>query len=615
MSVAHAFKANTQCSLILLTALPCTADSPYAPGPGLYPRFDAKQAQPGVEYGTLPDLPLPKTILYSVSPDELLADAEAWTQAGFGAFFITGVAPEWSSNVWAADNEPWTIGQSDATLQKVKQATAKCTQLGADTFLTMSFSHFFDWFDDAAWPQIENNFRQFAIFARESGCTGLAIDVEYIWPQYHFNWDGYSYDGYTRKDVVDTIRKRFTKVAEVMYDEFPQMVLMTFPEELTTLGSHVQTAWIEVAAKRNAPGGIHLCLEYTYRRPNIRYVFGQTWMNNHLIQTMLSEPAKAYWIERCSIAAGLWPFGADAEDYHGTEPTPEEFRQAFAASLMSGSKYNWIYSHNAREFMLGRESKEYTDTARRDAFRNTLAKRDVVTSSPYPEVAKALRTLQPRDYSKELGVTIVTTLAGPREEVEVNLMPTNIYAGTTVEVLNAQLWDLGMRIFQGEDVNLSEALHTQTQWLLAGPFENSNEQGFANAYPPELNPTSPGIAWQPCAAPNNGVSINLASIFKPSEDVCAYALCYAVSDAPRDVLLRVGANDLWKLWVGGKLVGENDKGGRAILDRDVVPATLPAGTTPILLKVCNNKKDWGFILRITDNNGNPVQGLTLRTQP
>jgi hypothetical protein len=598
---------------MVLAALPSTADSPYAPGPGRYPRFDAKQAQPGVEYGTLPDFPLPKTVLYSVNPDELLADAEAWTKAGFGAFFITGVAPEWSSNVWAADNEPWTIGASDKTLQKVKQATEKCKALGADTFLSMSFSHTFDWFDDSAWPQIENNFRQLAIFAREAGCTGLAIDVEYIWPQYHFNWTGYSYDGYSRKDIVTSIRQRMTRVAKAMYDEFPDMVLLTFPEELTTLGSHVQTAWIEEAARRHAKGGVHLCLEYTYRRPNVRYVFAQTWMNNRIVQDMLSEPAKAYWREKCSIAAGLWPFGEDADDFHGAEPTIEEWRQAVAASLMSGAKYNWVYSHDAREFMLGRNAGKYTDTARRDAVMDALAKREVITTAPYPEVAKALRALEPRDFSKELGVAIVPTLAGPREEIELSLMPTSVYAGSTAEALSGQLWDLCMPIVWGENVRLDQALGTQTHWLLAGPYDNTDKQGFAKAYPPEADINT--VKWQPCDLPEGRISVDLSKAFTPSDKVCAYALCWAVTDAPKDAQIRVGANDSWKLWVGGKPVYENATEGRVIVDRDVVPVSLPAGTTPILLKVCNNLKDWGFVFRITDANGKPVEGVQLRAQP
>jgi hypothetical protein len=48
---------------------------------------------------------------------------------------------------------------------------------------------------------------------------------------------------------------------------------------------------------------------------------------------------------------------------------------------------------------------------------------------------------------------------------------------------------------------------------------------------------------------------------------------------------------------------------------EIVPVTLPAGTTPILLKVCNNRKDWGFIFRITDAGGIPVNDLKFQTNP
>ena len=58
------------------------ADSPYRPGSGGYPRFGAKKAEPGLRYGRLQDFPLPKTLLYSVSADELLAEGERTCPGG-----------------------------------------------------------------------------------------------------------------------------------------------------------------------------------------------------------------------------------------------------------------------------------------------------------------------------------------------------------------------------------------------------------------------------------------------------------------------------------------------------------------------------------------------------
>jgi hypothetical protein len=120
--------------------------------------------------------------------------------------------------------------------------------------------------------------------------------------------------------------------------------------------------------------------------------------------------------------------------------------------------------------------------------------------------------------------------------------------------------------------------------------------------------------WTEYHCPPGSVMVNRAKQFKPSEEVCAYALCFARSDRARQAQIRLSGNDTWKLWVGGKLVRECAEAGRIILDREILPASLPAGTTPILVKVCNNRRDWGFVLRITAPDGKPVPGLKVVTR-
>ena len=599
------------------------SEGPYSPGSGKYPRFDSKQAEPSVSYGAAQDFPLPKTLLYSVSAEELLSDAETWTKLGFNGFFLTGVASGWQDDIWAADKEPWTIGESDKTFQTVRQANGRCRLLGCDVFLTMAFSRTFEWFNDAAWSKIRDNFRQFAIFGRETGCTGVAIDIEYIFPQYHFNWQGYAYQSFTRKELVEKVHERMTSVAAVMYDEFPDMTLLTLPEGSLALGSVIQAAWIEEAARRKAPGGVHICTEYTYRRPNIRFMLGHAWQCNKMYSMLLSGRGKTYWTRRCSIAAGLWPFGEDPDDYHGAEPSLDEFRQAFAGSLMMSRRYNWIYSHNLRPFMKGLDLQAYAEAGKRDAFMRVIAEKHIAANSEYVRTARGLRAMTLRDYSAELGLSLVPTFAGPREEIEIGLMPCAVYSPSPVARLNGILWQLGERLVRGDEMDLAEELGAQTRWMVLGPFGNKAKSGYAAAYPPEngidINGEYEGesgkVRWSEYRAEAKHATVDLAKQFQPSEEVCAYALCYVTSAAARDVQIRAGANDAWKLWIGGKLAYENSDEGRAILDRDIVSVTLPAGTTPILLKVCNNRKDWAFIFRVTDSEGKPVRDLEFQVKP
>src|ERR1043166_9705146 len=94
------------------------------------------------------------------------------------------------------------------------------------------------------------------------------------------------------------------------------MVLLTFPECGLNLGTAIQVAWIEEAARRHAPGGVHYCAEYTYRNPNIRYMLAYAAQCNEMFHRVLSRRGWSYWRERCSIAAGVWPLGFDYQNTH-----------------------------------------------------------------------------------------------------------------------------------------------------------------------------------------------------------------------------------------------------------------------------------------------------------
>ncbi len=607
------------CGVVFADPPVWTSTSPYAAGPTGYPRFAGKTGEANITYGTAGDYKLPKTLLYSVGLDELAADAETWSKAGIQGFFLTGLVGDWSSDIWATDGEPWTIGESDKTFKKTAETVAQCRKLNCEVFPVVSFNHFFDWFDDKAWPKVEDNFRQIALFARETGCNGVTIDIEYIFPQYHFAWEGYDYKRYSREELVAKVHDRMINVARVMYESFPGMAVIMFPEQTLSLGNVVMGAWIEEAARKNAPGGVHIGTEYTYRRPNIRYMFGHSWLVNTILEKTLPSDALKYWHKNGSIAAGLWPLGADPDDYHGAEPTPDEFRQGFAASLMMSRRYNWVYSHNLRPAILGRDTTTYTDQARLDGVRKVLAAREIAANTYYTRLAVDIREMVMRDYEDDLALTIVPTFASPREQVEVGMMPAPLFNNSPNARSRDTLWAAGLNLYRGKNLDLQEEFGTQTRWLLAGPFDNPEGRGFDTAYGPETSidrgaeyPGMSGVVgWVDYSADAGKAGVDLTKVFQPCEAVCAYALAYIHAEKACDAQLRLGANDGWKLWANGVLIAQYSAPGRMILDREIVKVKLPQGTTPILLKVCNAKKDWGFIFRVTGSDGAAIDGVTL----
>jgi len=599
---------------VILAVYPAAMAQDIAPTPPNLAETAAQHAEPGLNYGYIADLPLPKTVLFSASPDEIIADAEEWARHGVTAFFMDYVARDWSSDIWATDGKPWTIGESDEMFQKAKQANAVCRRIGSETFLKVAFDHFFEWFNDLAWEQAYHNFRQFAVFARETGCNGIALDIEYVGDQYDFNWEGYTYDGYSRADLVAKIRERMTKVMQILYDVFPDMVFLAFPEQGLGLGQHIHAAWIEEAARRNAPGGIHYCTEHTYRNPNIRDMFAYAWACNNLFHRVLSDSAYRYWTEQCSIAVGVWPFGFNYQDVYEPGMALEDLRQGYAASLMVSSRYNWIYSHNCREQLIGRGRDKFKGEHDLNDYLSVFIKREVVTTPKYVALTKELRQMALRDYSADLGLTPFVSLEGPFDDPVVRLMPAGLSTPGELE----KTWPVALAYYRGEDIDVHRDFATVTEWMVIGPFANEGDLGGHNiVYPPEqgidlaaaYSGLNGDVRWMKCSMEGKRVSVDFTKIFQPTEQVCAYALCYVTTPAERSAQIRIGTNDSGKAWLGGRLIYDYPQEGTALLDRDIIPVTLPAGTTPILIKVCNNRLNWGFVFRITDTEGRPLDNI------
>ena len=533
------------CALLLALSLPAVAQwGEGAAGPRAKNALSDQNPEPGLTYGSPADLPLPKTVVFTASPDEILEEAEGWVHGGVNAFFVYPVVREWSHDIWAVDGKPWTIGESDEMLQKTRRANELCRALDADTFLKVAFDHPFEWFNDVAWQRIENNFRQLAIFSRDSGCTGLTLDIEYINEQYSFDWEGYDYIGYTREDLVRKVRARMTDVIAACYDEWPEMVLLTFPECGLSLGGHIHAAWLEEAARRDAPGGIHYCTESTYICPNIRYVFAYAWRAHALFNRFLSKQAWDYWTNRCSVCLGVWPIGSD--EYKGPTPqlSQDEFRQNLAGSLMASARYNWLYSSRFHDELYGRNLDQYDGPADLPAYHRIMAARQMATNPKYVAIAKDLRAMKLRDYSDDLGLVIEPTFRGPDDVPRVDVVP--VSSSTKRE--RAALWETALDIAWGKEINLREQYGTQTRWMILGPFPNEGAafQGYNTVYPPEkgidLDAEYEGVnqmavRWTEHHRDDGHASVDLKAVLAPSDWMCAYALCYVT--APQETTAQI----------------------------------------------------------------------------
>ena len=157
----------------------------------------------------------------------------------------------------------------------------------------------------------------------------------------------------------------------------------------------------------------------------------------------------------------------------------------------------------------------------------------------------------------------------------------------------------------------------ESDWFIIGPFDNTDNKGLTVAYPPEneinLSATYQGktgeVKWQKVQDGFINGQLDFTRIFTPNEWVVAYALIDLISPDDRKVQLRIGSDDGVKVWLNGQVVWTNQVPRSLNLDQDIVTVELKKGTNRLLFKVDQGMVDWGLVVRITDEKGQPFKDL------
>jgi hypothetical protein len=139
------------------------------------------------------------------------------------------------------------------------------------------------------------------------------------------------------------------------------------------------------------------------------------------------------------------------------------------------------------------------------------------------------------------------------------------------------------------------------QWSFIGPFDNTDQKGFARVYPPEqeldLTKRYKGknnldVAWRPANFPDGQVN-NLA-IMPDNNAAVVYLHREIESAVPFDMPVSLGSDDTLTVWLNGqKLLSENVTRACAP-DQNRLVLKLKPGKNQLLLKVCQNFGDWAF---------------------
>lgn len=174
----------------------------------------------------------------------------------------------------------------------------------------------------------------------------------------------------------------------------------------------------------------------------------------------------------------------------------------------------------------------------------------------------------------------------------------------------------------GEKVDLPAHFGFLMTWRLAGPFENKDKKGFPVVYAPETELSFDAkydgkdgtmFAWVPHTTEDKYGVVDLNKALTNHKGAIVYAAAEFDSPTAREVDIRLGTPNAWKLWVNGQMLfGREEYHRGADIDQYKVRATVKAGRNVFLLKVCQNEQTeewaqrWQFQLRVCDRAGTAI---------
>jgi len=173
----------------------------------------------------------------------------------------------------------------------------------------------------------------------------------------------------------------------------------------------------------------------------------------------------------------------------------------------------------------------------------------------------------------------------------------------------------------GDKFNKTTHFNYVTQWLVAGPFDNTNEAGYAKAYPPEAKFDAKAefagklgpVTWKPMQSADVYATINLNQELGKVKFALAYAYAAVEALAATPIEVRATSPNALQIFLNGEKIYDRNAyhNGRAP-DAHVAKGALKAGRNEILLKVCQDDQKqpwtqgWEFAARLCDATGGRV---------
>ncbi|HMG36081.1 MAG TPA: hypothetical protein VKM94_19250 [Blastocatellia bacterium] len=266
--------------------------------------------------------------------------------------------------------------------EAIADLTTAHWQSFTDNFLPVALSlspytEGLNWFDDARWNIVANNFQVIARIASRGGTKGLMIDPEH-YGYFLFSYESQSKQQYHPFESYERMaRQRGREVMQAIASEFPDVTLLSFYGHTLLLKQLHGYRTLSEADYSLLPAfydgllesmGRGACLydgyEFSYGFKE-RKRFSDAYDNIRRTAVSVSSVPDSY---RRSVRAafGLWLDRNQQFNYF----TPQEFQSALTSALEVSDGYVWIYGQSFRFFPPSRIPPSFVESiaaARRSA--------------------------------------------------------------------------------------------------------------------------------------------------------------------------------------------------------------------------------------------------------
>ncbi len=197
--------------------------------------------------------------------------------------------------------------------------------------------------------------------------------------------------------------------------------------------------------------------------------------------------------------------------------------------------------------------------------------------------------------------------------------------GTIKTILTQQLgYDAFVKNETSNAQKLFNSTNTIDKWQFVGEFDNTSGSGFDKSYPPQTesaanaqfdNKVGAKVRWFTVPQTRYDKWVDFAFSFNYGNSIL-FAQTFVKSETEQDIVLRLGVSGSMKVWINDALVGAESEERNTDIDVYNYKTHLSKGFNRIVIQIGESEADHAnFLLRLTDEKGIAIPGLTVSSEP